>query len=420
MKCNLSALRRAALGVVLGSVVVSAQAAAPRPIADQYIVELETPAIGTREHSLGISALVQSVLVKVGGGQVLAQYQHALLGFAVRMSANQATALAKLPGVRRVEPDQIVTASATESSATWGLDRVDQTALPLDGLYRYPDNGGQGVNVYIIDTGITSAHTEFTGRIGNGQNFAPNSDGLLGGLLGGVLPISLPSLGGLFGSKIDPQNTTDCNGHGTHVSGTAAGTVYGVAKKATIHPVRVLGCSGSGATSGVIAGIDWVAANRVLPAVANMSLGGSDSATLDDAVNSAIAQGVTFVVAAGNDNADACSGSPNKVPAAITVGATTNADSRDTSYSNYGSCVDLFAPGTNITSAWDTSSTATNTISGTSMATPHVTGAVALLLGADPGLTPAQATDELLANATLGVLSNVGSGSPNALLYVAH
>lgn len=419
MTCNVNALRHAVLGILLGSAALSVQAAAPTPIANQYIVELDTPAIGTREHSLGLSALVQSVLVKVGGGQVLAQYEHALLGFAVRMSANQAAALARLPGVRRVEADRVMSVNATQSGATWGLDRVDQTALPLDGLYRYPDNGGQGVNVYIIDTGITSAHTEFTGRIGNGQNFAPNSDGLLGGLLGGLLPISLPSLGGLFGGNIDSENTTDCNGHGTHVSGTAAGTIYGIAKKATLHPVRVLGCSGSGATSGVIAGIDWVAANRVLPAVANMSLGGSDSAVLDDAVNNAIAQGVTFVVAAGNDNADACTGSPNKVPAAITVGASTNADSRDTSYSNYGSCVDLFAPGTNITSAWDTSSTATNTISGTSMATPHVTGAVALLLGANPGLTPAQATDELLANATLGVLSNVGDGSPNALLEVA-
>ncbi|NGY04177.1 S8 family peptidase [Solimonas terrae] len=414
------ALRHVAAGIILGSMFVNAHAAASQAISDQYIVELNTPAIGTREHGLGIAALAQSLLVKVGGGQVFAQYDHALLGFAVRLSANQAAALAKLPGVRRVEPDRVMTASATESGATWGLDRVDQTALPLDGLYRYPDNGGQNVNIYVIDTGITATHTEFTGRIGNGQNFAPNSNGLLGGLLGGLLPISLPSLGGLFGGNTDPNDTTDCNGHGTHVSGTAAGTVYGIAKKATIHPVRVLGCSGSGATSGVIAGIDWVAANRVLPAVANMSLGGSDSATLDDAVDSAIAQGVTFVVAAGNSNADACSGSPNKVPDAITVGATTNADSRDTSYSNYGSCVDIFAPGTNITSAWDTSDTATNTISGTSMATPHVTGAVALLLGANPGLNPAQVTDELLGDATLGVLSNVGSGSPNALLYVRH
>ncbi|WP_020651059.1 S8 family peptidase [Solimonas variicoloris] len=385
----------------------TAVAAPPQPIANQYIVELDTPAFGTRERGLGIAERTQSVLAQVGGGQVLAHYQHALLGFAARMSASQAAALARLPGVRRVEQDQVMTADATQGGATWGLDRVDQRALPLDGLYRYPDGGGQGVHVYVIDTGLNAAHTEFTGRVATGRNFAPNSGGLLCNLLG-------------LGCKTDAANTGDCNGHGTHVAGTAVGTTYGIAKRATVHPVRVLGCNGSGSTSGVIAGVDWVAANRVLPAVANMSLGGGDSATLDEAVDNAIAQGVSFVVAAGNDNADACSGSPNKVPAAITVGASTSADSRDTSYSNYGSCVDLFAPGTGITSAWYTSNTATNTISGTSMATPHVTGAVALLLGADPGLTPDKATDALLGDATLGVLGNVGSGSPNALLYVRH
>lgn len=350
MERNANQGRRLLAGILMLGMTATAVAAPPQPIANQYIVELDTPAFGTRERGLGIAERTQSVLAQVGGGQVLAHYQHALLGFAARMSASQAAALARLPGVRRVEQDQVMTADATQGGATWGLDRVDQRALPLDGLYRYPD----------------------------------------------------------------------CNGHGTHVAGTAVGTTYGIAKRATVHPVRVLGCNGSGSTSGVIAGVDWVAANRILPAVANMSLGGGDSATLDEAVDNAIAQGVSFVVAAGNDNADACSGSPNKVPAAITVGASTSADSRDTSYSNYGSCVDLFAPGTGITSAWYTSNTATNTISGTSMATPHVTGAVALLLGADPGLTPDQATDALLGDATLGVLGNVGSGSPNALLYVGH
>lgn len=407
MERNTNRGRRLLAGILMLGMTATAVAAPPQPIANQYIVELDTPAFGTRERGLGIAERTQSVLAQVGGGQVLAHYQHALLGFAARMSASQAAALARLPGVRRVEQDQVMTADATQGGATWGLDRVDQRALPLDGLYRYPDGGGQGVHVYVIDTGLNAAHTEFTGRVATGRNFAPNSGGLLCNLLG-------------LGCKTDAANTGDCNGHGTHVAGTAVGTTYGIAKRATVHPVRVLGCNGSGSTSGVIAGVDWVAANRILPAVANMSLGGGDSATLDEAVDNAIAQGVSFVVAAGNDNADACSGSPNKVPAAITVGASTSADSRDTSYSNYGSCVDLFAPGTGITSAWYTSNTATNTISGTSMATPHVTGAVALLLGADPGLTPDQATDALLGDATLGVLGNVGSGSPNALLYVGH
>jgi len=404
---------RKMLSVVLGlAMSATAMQAGAQPIANQYIVVLEEPAPGSAQRAQPIADLANSLLALVGGGQVLSKYSHALLGFTARISASQAAALARQPGVKLVEQDRLMRANVTQAGATWGLDRVDQRALPLNGNYVYADQAGQGVHVYIIDTGLNAAHAEFSGRIGAGRNFASNTNGLLGGLL----PISLP----LFGGSIDPENTSDCNGHGTHVAGTAAGTVYGVAKKATVHAVRVLGCNGSGANSGVIAGVDWVAANRVLPAVANMSLGGAASEALDVAVNSAIAQGVSFVVAAGNDNANACNGSPNRVPDAITVGASTRTDSRDTGYSNFGPCVDLFAPGTGITSAWIGNASATSTISGTSMASPHVAGAVALLLGANPGLTPAQVTDAVLGNVTLGALANVGNGSPNALLYTGN
>ncbi len=395
----------AAVAVTMGLSVSAVSAAAPDLIKNQYIVVLNTPAAGSRESVLGISDLVQSVLAVVGGGQVLGQYEHALKGFTVRMTASQAAALAKLPLVKLVEQDQILTASATQTGATWGLDRIDQRNLPLNGTYVYADQAGAGVHVYVIDTGLNAAHAEFTGRVQGGRNFAPNTNGsILCQLLGLGCPAPVAT------------NTTDCNGHGTHVAGTAVGTTYGVAKAAFVHPVRVLGCNGSGSNSGVIAGIDWVTANAQLPAVANMSLGGGDSAALDTAVQNAIASGVTFAVAAGNDNANACSGSPNKVPEAITVGSTTNTDARS-SFSNFGACVDIFAPGSDITSAWYTSNSATSTISGTSMASPHVAGAAALVLGADPSASPDEVADAIVGNATLGKVTNPGSGSPNALLY---
>jgi len=377
----------------------------------RYIVRLdpELPGlIGVADLRAGVDALMAAV----GGGELRHLYQTALTGAAIELSETQAALLESMPGVLAVEPDTVVTASATQAGATWGLDRVDQPFLPLDESYQYPDQAGQGVNVYVIDTGIRDSHQEFTGRVIEGRNFALNDTGLLG--LGG-----LPLVGSLLnvGGETDPSDTTDCNGHGTHVASTAVGSEYGVAKQASVAAVRVLDCSGAGTNSDVIAGVDWVAANHQEPAVANMSLGGGNSDALDDAVRGAVEQGVTFVVAAGNSDADACSGSPNRVPEAITVGSTTRDDQRS-SFSNFGTCLDLFAPGSEITAAWYQSDTETNTISGTSMASPHVAGTAALLLGANPGMTPAQVDTAIEALASDNVLGDINSGSPNLLLQV--
>nr|5WSL_A Chain A, keratinase [Meiothermus taiwanensis WR-220]5WSL_B Chain B, keratinase [Meiothermus taiwanensis WR-220]5WSL_C Chain C, keratinase [Meiothermus taiwanensis WR-220] len=275
---------------------------------------------------------------------------------------------------------------ATQTGATWGLDRIDQRTLPLSGTFTY-SNTGSGVNAYIIDTGIRVSHSEFGGRAT-----------------------------AVFDAIGDGQNGNDCNGHGTHVAGTVGGTVYGVAKSVRLYAVRVLNCSGSGSNSGVIAGVDWVRQNARRPAVANMSLGGGASSALDTAVNNAINAGITFALAAGNSNRDACQFSPARVTAGITVGATTSTDAR-ASYSNYGSCLDLFAPGSSITSAWISSDTSTNTISGTSMATPHVAGVAALYLQSNPSASPATVRNAIVGNATSGVVSNAGRRSPNLLLY---
>jgi subtilisin family serine protease len=270
----------------------------------------------------------------------------------------------------------------------WGLDRIDQRALPLNNQFSRAYTGS-GVTAYIIDTGVLSTHTEFGGRVLSG-----------------------------FSSVSDSNGTEDCNGHGTHVAGTVGGSNYGVAPGVAIVPVRVLDCSGSGSTSGVIAGIDWMIANHVAgtPAVANMSLGGGRSSALDIAVQSAVADGVVLVVAAGNSTANACQSSPAGEPLAITVGSTTSADARS-SFSNYGSCVDVFAPGSSITSAWYTSITASNTISGTSMASPHVAGVVALGLEIAPNSSVAQISDWITSTATPGVIGDAGTGSPNLLVY---
>lgn len=322
-----------------------------------------------------------------GAVDVHYRYESALVGFAASMPASSLEALKKNPNVAYIEPDQIVSISATQSPVTWGLDRIDQRTLPLSNSYTY-NLTGAGVRAYIIDTGIRFSHSDFGGRAVTGYD------------------------------AVDGGSADDCNGHGTHVAGTVGGSTYGVAKGVTLVGVRVLNCSGSGTNSGVIAGVNWVASDHQAgaPAVANMSLGGSVSSALDTAVNNAINDGVTFAIAAGNSNRNACNYSPARVAAAITVGATTSADAR-ASYSNYGTCLDLFAPGSSITSAWYTSNTATNTISGTSMATPHVAGVAALYLQGNSSATPTQVRDAIVNNATPNVVTKPGTGSPNRLLY---
>ncbi|MEQ9544602.1 MAG: S8 family peptidase [Marinobacter sp.] len=359
-----------------------------------------------------LQASVQSLLLAVGGGDILHLYSTALTGAAVELTEGQAELLSSLPGVLAVEPDRVVAAnSEVQQGAPWGLDRIDQQFLPLDEFYRYPASAGAGANVYIIDTGLRDSHVEFSGRVIEGRNFAASDTGLLG--LGG-----LPLIGSLLnaGGESDPTDTTDCNGHGTHVASTAVGSEYGVAKAASVAAVRVLDCSGAGSNADVIAGVDWVAENHQAPAVANMSLGGGDSDALDFAVKGAIQKGVTFIVAAGNSDADACSGSPNRVAEAVTVGSTTREDQRS-SFSNHGECVDLFAPGSDITAAWYQTDTETNTISGTSMASPHVAGVAALVLGDQGGLSPDQVGSAILEMATTNVLSGIKAGSPNLLLH---
>src|SRR5262245_52655325 len=345
------------LAVVAGADAAAAtagdfvRAQAGRAIPNCYVVVLKPGAVvraGSLQAGMTVSQLAVSAAARFGG-RVGHFYENALSGYSVCLPEAAALKLADDPSVAFVEEDQVVTADVTQTGATWGIDRVDQRNRPLSGTYPY-NFDGTGVHAYVIDTGIRATHTQFGGRVS-----------------GGMTAIN------------DGNGTNDCNGHGTHVSGTIGSATYGLAKNVSLHPVRVLDCSGSGTNSGVIAGVDWVRLNRVLPAVANMSLGGGVSTALDTAVANAIASGVTFAIAAGNSNANACNSSPARVATAITVGSTTTTDARS-SFSNFGTCVDIFAPGSSITSTWNTSDTATNTISGTSMATPHVAGVAALYL----------------------------------------
>ncbi len=318
------------------------------------------------------------------GVQVQQVYGAALNGFAAKLSTQNLARLQADKRVKYIEQDARMHMTATQSGATWGLDRVDQRNLPLSGTYTY-DYTGSGIKAYIIDTGIRTSHSQFGGRAVWGTN-----------------------------TTGDGQNT-DCQGHGTHVAGTVGGSTYGVAKSVTLVAVKVLDCSGSGTNSGVIAGVNWAVSNKGTgKAAANMSLGGGFSQAVNDAVNTAASKNLVMVVAAGNENQNACNVSPASAASAITVGSTTSSDARS-SFSNYGSCVDIFAPGSSITSAWNTSDTATNTISGTSMATPHVVGAAVLRLAAGNSTTSA-VTSAIISSATTNVVSGV-NGSPNRLLY---
>ncbi|MGW1057856.1 S8 family peptidase [Micromonospora rubida] len=397
----------AALGVLTVSAMATAMIGGPATAApttgeirsaggatavpSSYIVVLNDAAVGGKAGTQA-AAVTSSAdkLAKRYGGDVAQVYGEALNGFEARLSEAAAKRLAADPAVAWVEQNHKVTIETTQTNPPWGLDRIDQVNLPLNSAYSYTSTGS-GVTAYIIDTGIRTTHTNFGGRAVDGYDAVDNA---------------LPA--------------ADCNGHGTHVSGTVGGSTYGVAKSVRLVAVRVLDCAGSGTNAGVIAGVNWVTSNHQAgqPAVANMSLGGGLNTALNTAVANSVADGVTYAVAAGNSNANACSYSPASTPTAITVGATQSNGAR-ASYSNYGTCVDIFAPGTSILSAWYTSTTATNTISGTSMASPHVAGAAARVLQNNPTWTPAQVTSYLISTASTGTVTSPGTGSPNRLLYLS-
>lgn len=370
-------------------------------VPDSWLVVLKGPAKAPAAPAAAVPDVARQLVGRAEGARLGHVYRAALHGFSARMSRAEAARMTADPRVAYIRQDTRVRVAATtmdtaaagqtQPNAPWGLDRIDQRRLPLSTTYTYRTTA-PGVSVYVIDTGLRTTHTEFGGRAS----------------------VGVDTVG-------DGQNGNDCNGHGTHVGGVAAGTTYGVAKKAKLVAVRVLNCQGSGTTSGVVAGVDWVTENAARPAVANLSLGGTASDVLDSAVRNSIRSGVTYTVAAGSSGqaGGACGTSPSRVPETISVGASDRADRR-TGSSNYGDCVSLFAPGAQIPSAWNGSDTATATLSGTSMATAHAAGAAALHLGFRPTDTPAQVKRGLVDNATTGVLQGNPPVVPDKLLYTLY
>ncbi|MCF6525949.1 S8 family peptidase [Streptomyces sp. JJ36] len=343
---------------------------------------------GAAGHASAVRKLAGGLLEEAGasGAAVERTFGTALHGFAVRAGEREARRLAADPDVAFVEQNRVEYGDGTQSGPTWGLDRIDERTLPLSDSYTY-DSAASGVTAYIVDSGIRIGHDEFEGRAEYGHDFVD-----------------------------DDGTANDCHGHGTHVAGTLGSERYGVAKDVSLVAVRVLNCENRGTTADVLAGYDWVAQNAVLPAVANVSIGGSASDAKDAAVKGMVDAGVTVTVSAGNSDRSACLQSPAREPSVLTVAASTGEDARWSS-SNYGDCVDLFAPGYRIVSLGIDSDTDTSIWSGTSMAAPHVAGAAALYLADHPSATPAQVTEALLGATTRSELSGIGTGSPNRLLY---
>ena len=356
------------------------------PIPGRYIVVLDDNIVGENAAEPQVEAF-GLYLTYAYGGEVKETYSSALRGFVVEMSAEQAQVMNLDPSVKTIEEDSVISVSNNQTNAPWHLDRVDQRALPMNSAYNYTTSGA-GVHIYIIDTGIRNTHTDFGGRAN-----------------------------AVYDNIGDGQNGNDCNGHGTHVAGIAGSSTYGVAKNAYIHSVRVLPCNGSGQLSNLLSGVNWITANRQLPAVANISLtAGGSSPAVETGINNSIAAGVTYTVAAGNQALDACGYTPAHTPNAITVGATSDSDAR-TPYSNYGSCVDLFAPGHAVASLSHASDTDTRVLNGTSMAAPTIAGAAALYLSGNPTASSSAVYNAIRNSATTGMVTNIDATSPNLLLY---